>query len=334
MLLFLLPTLAAALPRFEVHWESEKSYEDVDPLVSPWHIKLGDINVGPPGYLGGPSVVTIDSADYCAVYEWCQENYPDEFCSKYPPEGVPNKPRVVEDWGTKYNITGHLMAEGIKSIHEMGGQVLLSYGGRHTAPLHGNSTWTRSGISAQGGGGGYYAGETRYHAEKLAHRIYRNILDWDLDGVDFYHLGSYPGDNESGPFQNPGANAAYAMAVLDKLRGLVRHMTLSYSFLQYNYDDFDIAIISAIHPYLDFITLSLNEPMGENLLLDLDFHGIPLSKIGIMINAKTNSDSINQIVGQVKELGMAGVSLYSINMENQMFRGELAKTVAETLYGA
>ena len=36
----LLPTLAA-LPRFEVHWESEKSYEDVDPLVSPWHIRLG-----------------------------------------------------------------------------------------------------------------------------------------------------------------------------------------------------------------------------------------------------------------------------------------------------
>ena len=37
----LLPTLAAALPRFEVHWESEKSFEDVDPLVSPWHIRLG-----------------------------------------------------------------------------------------------------------------------------------------------------------------------------------------------------------------------------------------------------------------------------------------------------
>merc|ERR550519_515440 len=116
MLLFLLPTLAAALPRFEVHWESEKSYEDVDPLVSPWHIKLGDINVGPPGYLGGPSVVTIDSADYCAVYEWCQEYYPDVLCNKYPPEGVPNKPGVVEDWGTKYNITSHLVAEGIKSI--------------------------------------------------------------------------------------------------------------------------------------------------------------------------------------------------------------------------
>jgi len=146
----LLPTLAAAMPRFEVHWESEKSYEDVDPLVSPWHIRLGDINVGPAGYLGGPSVVTIDSADYCVAS--CQEDWPDEFCNKYPPEGVPNKPRVVWDWGTKYNITGNLVAEGIKSIHERGGQVLLSYGGRHTATTEFGMT-SRSGISAQHGGG-------------------------------------------------------------------------------------------------------------------------------------------------------------------------------------
>merc|ERR1712110_47159 len=127
MLLFLfllLPALAASLPRFEVHWESEKSYEDVDPMVSPWHIKLGDINVGPPGYLGGPSVVTIDSADYCAVYEWCQEYYPDVLCNKYPPEGVPNKPGVVEDWGTKYNITSNLCQRA--SSPSMRGEVKCS----------------------------------------------------------------------------------------------------------------------------------------------------------------------------------------------------------------
>merc|ERR1712212_1012748 len=103
LVFLLLPALAAALPRFEVHWESEKSYEDVDPLLSPWHIRLGDIDVGPSGYLGGPNVVTIDSADYCV--QSCQE-----------------------DWRTKYNITGDLVAEGIKSIHERGGQVVLSYG--------------------------------------------------------------------------------------------------------------------------------------------------------------------------------------------------------------
>ena len=43
LFLFAIPTLATALPRFEVHWESEKSYEDVDPLVSPWHIRLGKL---------------------------------------------------------------------------------------------------------------------------------------------------------------------------------------------------------------------------------------------------------------------------------------------------
>jgi len=330
MLLFLLPALAVALPRFEVHWESEKSYEDVDPLISPWHIRLGDINVGPPGYLGGPSVVTIDSADYCAGgggLRWCQEYWPDEFCSKYPPEGVPNKPRVVEDWGTKYNITGDLMAEGIKSIHERGGQVLLSYGGRHGG---------RPGISAEGGGGAYYTDESRYHAEHLAERIHDNIVDWNLDGVDFYHLAITP-SGINGEFQKPGANAAYAMAVVRHLRGLVGNTKIiSYSTLNSTRDDPDIAIISSIHHYLDFITLTLFEPLGEEMLIELDFLGIPLSKIGIMMGFGRNltSDAINQIVGQVKELGMAGVSLHSINWENSNFRGELAKTVAESLYGA
>ena len=43
VLLLLLPALVTALPRFEVHWESEKSYDDVDPLMSPWYIRLGNI---------------------------------------------------------------------------------------------------------------------------------------------------------------------------------------------------------------------------------------------------------------------------------------------------
>ena len=68
--------------------------------------------------------MTIDSADYCV--EPCQEEYPDEFCSDYPPEGVPSG-------GTKYNITAKMVRDGIKSIHERGGQVFLSYGGRHEA---------------------------------------------------------------------------------------------------------------------------------------------------------------------------------------------------------
>ena len=119
LILYLLPTLSVALPRFEVHWESEKGYEDVDPLVSPWHIRLGllkqtlsipiqtsprsgDIDVGPPGYLGGPSVVTIDSADYCV--DSCQESWPDEFCSKYPPEGVPTAQQTKSCRGLGHQV--------------------------------------------------------------------------------------------------------------------------------------------------------------------------------------------------------------------------------------
>ena len=47
----------------------------------------GHINAGPLGYLDGPNVVTIGFADQCV--QGCQEEYPDEFCSKYPPEGIP-----------------------------------------------------------------------------------------------------------------------------------------------------------------------------------------------------------------------------------------------------
>merc|ERR1712110_719916 len=92
--------------------------------------------------------------------------------------------------------------------------------------------------------------------------------------------------------------------------------------------DPDIAIISAVHPYLDFITLmnpyEFDEPLSEEMLIEFDFLGIPLSKIGIMMGwgELLSSDGIHQIVGQVKELGMAGVSLYSINWENENYRGE------------
>ena len=347
----LLPTLAA-LPRFEVHWESEKSYEDVDPLVSPWHIRLGmivdtsyliqmqlysgDIDVGPPGYLGGPSVVTIDSADYCVAS--CQEDWPDEFCNKYPPEGVPNKPRVVWDWGTKYNITGNLVTEGINSIHERGGQVLLSYGGRHTAEYDEYGTRSRSGISAQHGGGESYVVLTEKRAKLLAERIHKNIVDWDLDGVDFYNMDVTFTESWSGSGQDPGTSATFAMAVLRHLRRLVGNTkTISYSTMSYwvfdslDFFDPDTAIISAIHPYLDFITLLRYEPLNQEMRTEISTLGIPMSKIGIMMNLPS-PESISQVVGQVKELGMAGVSLFSINSENSLFRGELAQRVAQALY--
>ena len=35
---------------------------------------------------------------------------------------------------------------------------------------------------------------------------------------------------------------------------------------------------------------------------------------------------------KVKDLGMAGMTLFSINSENEDYRGELARRVAEELY--
>ena len=69
------------------------------------------------------------------------------------------------------------------------------------------------------------------------------------------------------------------------------------------------------------------------MLTEIEFLGIPLSKIGvIMMGATAISESISPLVEQVKELGMAGVSLPSINFENAGFRGELAARIAEELY--
>ena len=94
-------------PQFEVYWESRESYlYNEDELHNPWYIDLGkwdigyssfniniflsgNIEVGPPGNLKGPSIVTIGFADICTAVFWCQESFPDEFCSKYPPEGIP-----------------------------------------------------------------------------------------------------------------------------------------------------------------------------------------------------------------------------------------------------
>merc|ERR1712150_11206 len=96
--------------------------------------------------------------------------------------------------------------------------------------------------------------------------------------------------------------------------------------------DPDTAIISAVHPYLDFITLKA--PYGtlsQERLTEINFLGVPLSKIGLMIGY-FNIDSVSEIVDQVKELGLAGVSLFSINSENESYRGELAQRIAEALY--
>lgn len=311
-------------PRFTAYWESQLSYlYNDDELNNPWHIDLGNIDVGPLGYLGGPNVVTIDSADYCV--ELCQEHYQDEFCSKYPPEGVPNKPRVVDDWGTKYNITANMLEEGIKSIHQRGGKVILAYGG--TLETYG----VKSGITAMYGGGAFTI-ETSIYAWKLANRIYKNIQDWDLDGVDFFFAGEYV-DIWSG---RNGYNAAYHRAVIMELRELVGSTkTISYTTIigGFGHKSFDIGVIASCHPFLDYINIGSYDDESFTLL---EMYGVPLNKVGLLLWKRTNgipdTESAQEAVKVVKERGLSGLSLFSINKENERFRGQYARMVAGSLY--
>ena len=92
----------------------------------------------------------------------------------------------------------------------------------------------------------------------------------------------------------------------------------------------DTAIISTVHPYLDLIDPSPIEQLGQEALTETLLLGILLSKVGEYPD--TLGESASPMVSQVNELGMAGVSLFSISQENCWFRGELKTRVAEELY--
>ena len=238
----------------------------------------------------GPSVVKIAAADYCV--DNCQESYPDEFCWKYPPEGVPAEPRAVEDWGTKFNITSTRITEGVRRIHERGGKVVLAYGG----------STSKSGIRAQSGGGNPAPLENYRYAEQLATRIYNNILDWDLDGVDFFF--SFQHEFEYG---DPGTSAVYHMEVIRRLRRKVgQTKTISYStiFQTFGYDSstHERAVIAACHPYLDYITIGsrYGHLLDTEAIAEIEFLGIPFHKLGRMLFMHHNEEAMTETVAQVQ----------------------------------
>ena len=317
--------------------------------------------MGPVGYLGGANTVTIGYADYCTLA--CQEDYPDEFCDMYPPEGVPDKPRAMGDWGTKYNITSNLIRDGIKKIHDKGGKVILAYGGYHVTKDDSDSTGynnIKSGIAVQPGGGEIFQtpDKDNKHARHLAARIQKNIADWDLDGVDFFYLGngdwSYETDWSTAQITAvPGAQVVYSLAVIKELRRLVGpSKTISYSTRFQPFStlttSYDSALISAAHPYMDFINLGqeLDRPPYDDFILsadslaEIELLGIPMGKLGRIVNTGINdrpggwltTEEVQAVINQVKELGMGGVSLFTINKENEEFKGEYIRMMAESMY--
>jgi len=349
-----------AQPRFEAFWESWSSYMFPDDKEhNPWFLDLGDINSGGAGFIGGPNVVTVTSADFCV--EGCQENYPDEFCSKYPPEGIPNKPRSVDDWGTKFNITSEVLTKGIAEIQSRGGKVILSYG----------MEWD-AGISAQNGGGDRYLEEIPLNAHKFAARVKKNVEDWNFDGVDFFNWAidhsqfwddSCPGscqDDFDKPelhtWNRPGHSVVYHSLVIRAVReALGPTKTISYTksrpyLNKYSMpsdtgaDRFSNAVITSTHPFLDFITVGADTggtagtENRRQTREELQAFGIPLSKVGFLIDTYRQSQhwptnaELEDVINEVKAYGMAGVGLSSINMENNEMRGNFARMVAELLY--
>ena len=67
--------------------------------------------------------------------------------------------------------------------------------------------------------------------------------------------------------------------------------------------------------------------------------GIPLSKVGAIFVTEgdyeaewPSTEALIEAINTIKARGLAGLSLFSINSENNRFRGEFAKMVAELLY--
>jgi len=345
VLLLGFPDEATAQPRYEAFWDPSFSFLYMDDKQhNPWYLNLGDINSGGPGYIGGPNVVTVLGADFCVAF--CQENYPDEFCNKYPPEGIPVKPRSVDDWGTKCNITSEIMTKGIAEIQARGGKVILSYG--------------MGGIAAQNGGGDLYIEEIPQNALNFAQRVKKNVEDWNFDGVDFFNQdfsedqfwdANCPGfcqDNApSNRWNKPGQSVVYHSMVISQVReALGPTKTISYTkFRSYKRgywgsDRLPNAVIAATHPYLDYITVGAfgDAENRRDTREELQTFGIPLNKVGFLLDTNRQSHNwptnteIEEVINEVKDYGMAGISLYHINMENNEMHGHFARMLAELLY--
>jgi len=319
-------TVVTPLPWFSVYWESQDSYMyNDDEQHNPWYIDLGDIHAGLPGNTAGPSTVHIAFADTCVSA--CQESYPDEFCSRYPPEGIPAKPRSVDDWGTKFNITSNMLARDIPRLKAKGVKINLSYG--------------RDGLKPYSGGGINEAFEGVQHADELARRMKENAKEWDLDGIDIFTLGTY-----TAGFSYFGYNAGFHSRVIKSLRSeLPPEKTISYTIWMdpctqwmdpwHPMDD----VIAATHKYLDFIYIRLL-PENEECVLNrlINDLGVPASKIGWLMEIEDwmaeeiEEETMLFLTNSVRERGLHGLSLFSVNKENNRYYGQFLEATAQELY--
>merc|ERR1712018_289132 len=227
-----------------------------------------------------------------------------------------------------------MMAEGIEKIHAAGGKVNLAYG----------EWW---GISANGDF------EDTRTASMLVDRIVRNVADWNLDGVDFIFAGAQEGCMWSSygdsHCNKQGNNVFFHYAVIKKLRRLLpRTKTISYTTThcvnfvgelencegepagKYGYPNFEATlmetVIAAVHPFLDKFSFNAATALDDENLDAMAALGIPLSKLGAVFPMFYPDPSFNEMqtaVAKIKERNLAGLSLFSINLENSKYRGSL-----------
>ena len=186
----------------------------------------------------------------------------------------------------------------------------------------------------------------------LAERIVKNVEDWDLDGVDFFFTGPqdsiryYP---TTSPYVvNPGGSAVYHYMAIKALRGLLPPgKTISYTTTHVvdfvnggngGHATLMETVIAACHPFLDSISFKAEKALDYQNLEAIEALGIPLSKVGAVFVKEGSEELLPSTVEmeaaviKIKERGLAGLSVFSINQENNLFRGAWARMVAELLY--
>ena len=99
-------------------------------------------------------------------------------------------------------------------------------------------------------------------------------------------------------------------------------------------------VIAACHPYLDWIsfkaTTALDDANLDAMVADL---GIPLEKVGPVFVVEgeyeaewPTAEAMAEAVDKIKAKGLAGLSFFSINAENNRYFGSFARMIAEYLY--
>ena len=227
------------------------------------------------------------------------------------------------------------MKAGIPALKAKGSKVHLSYGILGLEPLDGS---------------GNYGTEDMYHAEQLVNRIVNNVYDWDLDGVDIFTIGQWDWS-----FSKNGQNVGFHYYVFKNLRhALPAEKTISYTISRnsYNCPQYEgqnmnhytqwhpmEEVISSAHRYIDYVNIEI-KPECEEWTVDFMTNelGVPAYKIGWLLEFSSGmnlNEDIEErmvfLVNSIKQRGLKGLSLFTVNKEHNHYRGEFVKQIAQNL---